>query len=194
MTAPATVAPDRRAITVISVLGAGAAVSVILGVYGHVHDPTGRNIFTLGFSEMSSMKIWLCTLAFALGVTQVISALWMYDRLPGVTTKPSWLPWVHRWTGTLAFVATVPVAYHCLWSIGYGNQLADDSENVRRAVHSFFGCLFYGIFTVKMLALRSKRLPGWTLPVAGGRLFSTLTVLWFTSALWWFRYVDFPAF
>ena len=185
---------DRRPLAVLSVLGAGAAVSVVLGVYGSVHDPTGRSIFKLGFSEMSSMKIWLCTLAFVLGVAQVISALWIYDRLPGVTGKPRWLTGVHRWSGTLAFVATVPVAYHCLWSIGYGNQLADDSENVRRMVHSFVGCLFYGVFTVKMLALRSRRLPGWTLPIAGGLLFSSLVVLWFTSALWWFRYVDFPAF
>ena len=50
------------------------------------------------------------------------------------------------------------------------------------------------MFTVKMVALRSRRLPGWMLPVAGGVLFTTLVVLWFTSALWWFRYVDFPAF
>src|SRR4051794_37453384 len=129
MTATATT--ERRSTGLLGVVAAGAAVSVALGVYGNVHDPTGRNIFTLGFSEMANMKIWLCTLAFVLGITQVVSALWMYDKLPRVSSKPPWLPAVHRWTGTLAFVATVPVAYHCLWSIGYGNQLADDSENFR---------------------------------------------------------------
>ena len=194
MTATRAPLDARRARQLVGVLAAGAAVSVGLGVYGSVHDPTGRSIFKLGFSGMPSMKIWLCTLAVVLGVAQVLSALWMYGRLPGVHTTPKWVAFAHRWSGTAAFVATVPVAYHCLWSIGYGNRLASDSENVRRVVHSFFGCVFYGAFTVKMLALRSRRLPGWLLPAAGGLLFAALVTVWFTSALWWFTKVDFPAF
>lgn len=187
-------APRPHAGLLLAVLGAGAAVSVALGVYGRVHDPTGRRIYTLGFSAMPNMKVWFCTGAFVLGVLQLLSALWMYDRLPRVGAAPRWLAPVHRWSGTVAFVLTVPVAYHCLWSIGFGNQLADDSEDLRRLVHSIFGCAFYGAFTIKMLALRSRRLPGWTLPVAGGLLFGALTLLWLTSALWWFTNVDFPAF
>jgi Family of unknown function (DUF6529) len=172
----------------------GAAVSVGLGAYGRIHDPTGRRIVTLGFSAMPNMKIWLATTAFVLALFQVISALWIYERLPRAGEPPAWIKPVHRWSGTVAFVLTVPVAYHCLWSIGYGNRLADDSENLRRNLHSFFGCVFYGAFAVKMLALRAKRLPGWTLPVAGGLLFGALTVLWLTSSVWWFTQVDFPAF
>jgi hypothetical protein len=34
-------------------------------------------------------------------------------------------------------------------------------------------------------------LPGWTLPVVGGLVFSALTVLFITSSLWYF--VDRPA-
>jgi plastocyanin len=34
--------------------------------------------------------------------------------------------------------------------------------------------------------VRSKRLPGWTLPVAGGTLVSVVAVLWYTAALWYY--------
>ncbi len=52
-------------------------------------------------------------------------------------------------------------------------------------VHSLLGCFFYGIFTVKVLAVRVRGLPGPTLPVAGGVVFVTLVGVWLTSA-WWF--------
>ena len=54
--------------------------------------------------------------------------------------------------------------------------------------------LFYGVFTVKVLAVRSKRMPGWTLPVVGGLLFSLIVGLWLTSALWFFNNTSFPNF
>jgi hypothetical protein len=38
-----------------------------------------------------------------------------------------------------------------------------------------------------MLLLRWDRLPGWLLPVVGGLVFTVLTVIWLTSALWFFR-------
>ena len=186
---------QRSAIPLLVVFGAGAAVSILLGVYGREHDPSGRRIVTLGFSAMPNMKVWLGTIAFVLAVAQLISALWMYGRLPGVSrTAPAWLAPIHRWGGTAAFVVSVPVAYHCLWSIGFGNQLANDSEDTRRLIHSVVGCLFYGAFTAKMLSLRSTTLPKWTIPVLGGLVFSSVVVIWFTSSLWWFRNIDFPAF
>jgi Family of unknown function (DUF6529) len=39
----------------------GAAVSVSLGVYGRVHDPTGEQIAHFGFASTLSMKAWLGT-------------------------------------------------------------------------------------------------------------------------------------
>jgi hypothetical protein len=53
-------------------------------------------------------------------------------------------------------------------------------------VHSLLGCFFYGIFTVKVLAVRVHGLPNWLLPVAGGLVFATLVGVWLTSALWFF--------
>jgi hypothetical protein len=53
-------------------------------------------------------------------------------------------------------------------------------------LHSIAGCAFYGAYTAKMLGLRVRGLPGWTLPALGGLVFTALVVLWLTSALWFF--------
>jgi hypothetical protein len=59
-------------------------------------------------------------------------------------------------------------------------------------VHGVLGCLFYGVYATKMLALRLRGLPGWTLPVLGGTLLSTLVLLWLTAALWFFTRSGIP--
>ena len=89
---------------------------------------------------------------------------------------------MHRLSGTLAFVFSLPVAYHCLWSIGFN---ADVGFN-RVFVHSIAGCLFYGAFATKVLVVRSKGLPGWVLPVVGSLVFTGLVLVWLTSAFWFF--------
>ena len=44
----------------------------------------------------------------------------------------------------------------------------------------------------KILVVRTSRLPGWALPVAGGSLLTTVVVLWYTSALWDFNNFSVP--
>lgn len=58
-------------------LGLGVGVAVAMGVYAKVHDPAGRPLFTLGFSGMLQMKVWLSTAATALLIVQLTTALWM---------------------------------------------------------------------------------------------------------------------
>ena len=58
-------------------------------------------------------------------------------------------------------------------------------ETVR--VHSLAGCFLYGAFAAKVLLVRSKRLSGWVLPVAGGTLVTVVVLLWYTAALWYFN-------
>jgi hypothetical protein len=166
----------------------GGAVSLSLGVYGRVHQPTGRQVFDLGFPYLGAMKSWLATFALAFALAQLVSALAMFGHLPGVRTTPRWVPFVHRWSGTAAFLVSLPVAYHCLWSLGF------QSIGPRQLIHGIAGCVFYGAFATKLLALRVRRLPSWALPVIGGSLVAALTVLWLTSALWFFTNVEFPAF
>ena len=157
----------------------GAAVAVALGVYGRVHDPTGDTALVVVFSGQIQFKAWLATLTILFAVVQVVSALRLYGRL-GSSPAPPWLGDLHRLSGTLALIASLPIAYHCLWSIGFH---ADAGLN-RVFVHSVAGCLFYGAFALKVLAVRSDRL-GRALPWVGGATFALLVLVWFTSS-WWF--------
>jgi hypothetical protein len=168
--------------------GAGAAVSVALGAYGRAHDPTGHALFTLFFTDTLSMKAWLATVAVVFAIVQVLTALRLYGRLPWPATAPAWLGDAHRLSGTLAFAFSLPVAFHCLWALGFK---ADPSQ-ARVFAHSLLGCAFYGAFAAKVIIVRSKGLPGWALPVAGALVFSVLVAEWATSSLWFFTHVGFP--
>jgi len=161
------------------VVAVGAAVAVVLGVYGKVHDPALEPLVTLGFSGMLQMKGWLATLALLLVLGQVVGALWMYGRLP-LGPAPGWVTPAHRWSGTLAFVVSLPVALHCLWSLGFV------TSSPRVLVHGVAGCTFYGAYAAKMVGLRVSGLPSWALPVLGGLVFGLFVLVWLTSALWFF--------
>ncbi|MEU6844940.1 DUF6529 family protein [Streptomyces sp. NPDC046716] len=156
-----------------------AAVAVALGAYGKVHDPAGTAFNLAGFTSTSAVKSWLATVAFAFALVQVGSAFMVYGKLPG----PPWAPALHRWSGRIAFLVAVPVAVHCLYALGF------QTYSARVLWHSLLGCFFFGAFSAKMLLLRAERLPGWLLPVVGGLVFAVLTLLWLTSALWFFRTV-----
>jgi hypothetical protein len=157
---------------------AGLAVAVVLGVYGRLHEPTGVAISVAGFSGPGYVKAWLATLAVVLAVVQLVTALDMWGRLG--RSAPAWVGPVHRWSGRVAVIATVPVVVHCLYAFGF------EYDSPRVLVHSLVGCLFYGAFVAKMLSLTRRGLPGWTLPVLGGAVFTGMVVLWLTSAVWLF--------
>ena len=165
-------------------VGLGAAVALTLGIYGHVHDPSQKLVFTLVFSSTIAMKVWLASIALAFAVVQVVTALWVYGRLPWTT--PAWLGTVHRISGRTAFLVSLPVAYHCLWSLGF------QDTSTRVLLHSLLGCAFYGAFVAKVTIVRSKGLPGIALPLAGGAMFAILVFVWETSAFWFINENGFP--
>ncbi|WP_163540907.1 DUF6529 family protein [Occultella kanbiaonis] len=175
-----TVENRGRSVSWAAALLLGAAVAVGLGVYGRLHEPGSVALYTLGFSGQLPMKAWLSTVVLIFAVLQVVTALWMWGRLPGVGTAPAWVGPVHRWSGTIAFVVSLPVAFACLWTLGFR------SGDVRVLVHSIAGCLFYGAFAAKMIGLRLRAAPRWALPVLGGTAFTLIVLLWLTSALWLF--------
>jgi Family of unknown function (DUF6529) len=156
----------------------GALVSVGLGVYGRMHEATFFAFNLAGFSSGIAAKAWLATLAFLLAVVQLISAMIMYGRIP--VRAPSWIGGLHRWSGRIAVLVTVPVAVHCLYALGF------QAGEPRVLVHSLLGCFFYGAFVAKMLVLRQSNAPGWALPLFGGAVFSGLTALWLTASVWFF--------
>jgi Family of unknown function (DUF6529) len=157
----------------------GCLVSLTLGIYGRLHSPTGVAVDIVGFSSPATVKTWLATAAVLFAVVQVGSALVMYGKVPRVSA-PSWIGTLHQWSGRIAFILTVPVVVHCLYALGF------QTFNARVLVHSVCGCLFFGVFTVKMLALTRRGIPGWALPLLGGLAFALLVVIWFTSAFWFF--------
>jgi len=163
----------------------GALVSLSLGLVARQEAiapgtyPAGY--FRLFFSDSLHLKVWFASAALALAASQLVSAAWIFGKLPW--GRPAWIATLHRWSGRLVFVLTLPVAYHCIFKLGF--QKTDH----RVLAHSFLGCAFYGAFTAKVLVVRLHRFPNWALPVAGGLLFSLLLALWYTSALWFFRTV-----
>jgi hypothetical protein len=172
--------------SIVALLGLGVGVAVALGVYARVHQPAGRPLFTLGFSGMLQMKVWLATAAIALLIVQLVTALWMWGRLPGARPAPAFVTPLHRWSGSIAFVLTLPVAFHCIWALGFATTSA------RVLVHSVAGCLFYGAYAAKMLGLRLAGLPRWAIPVLGGSVLSLLVLVWLTAAVWFFTRSGLP--
>lgn len=180
------VRPDRRGLLLAVIIGAAAAIA--LGVYGNVHDPTGRSLVTGFFSATINAKVWLATGAMALGLFQLITALRIYGKI-GSDPAPAWMGRAHRVSGTAAILLTLPVSYHCLWALGF---TADAGTRV--LIHSLVGCFFYGAFVAKVMVVRNRHLHSWALPWAGGLVFTALVGLWMTSSLWFFTTVEFPGF
>jgi hypothetical protein len=164
----------------------GALVAMTLGLYGNVHDPASDLSITLGFADTITMKVWLASLAVLFALFQLGSALWLYGRISS-RAAPAWLGGAHRMSGRLAFLASLPVAYHCLY------QLAFQDTTTRVLLHSIFSCAFYGAFAVKVVIVRSRALPGIALPPVGGALFSVLVATWITSGLWFVTENGFPS-
>ena len=158
----------------------GAAVAVSIGVYGRVHTPTGVAITTLGFDSMLAMKFWLGSAAGILAIVQFLTALGMY------TAGGRALSVVHRTSGLLAVLLSLPVAFHCLWSFGFADQ------DTRVLAHSIAGCLVYGALVTKLLALHVGRMPGWLVAVAGSLLLTSVVTAALTSSLWYFTEVGIP--
>jgi hypothetical protein len=166
----------------IGLLGIGVAAAIYIA--GRLHQPDYA--LSLFGADPVPPKSLLATIVLGLAVLQVLLALWMYRKLPLAGRPPRPVPVTHRVVGFALFALSVPVAVHCL--IAYGVQLT----SWRVAVHSIAGCLFYGAFTAKVLLVRSRRLPGWALPAAGGTLAVIVGVLWYTSALWYYHGYQLP--
>ena len=96
----------------------GALVALSLGIYGNVHAPASDLSITLWFKDTITMKVWLASLAVLFAFVQVGSALWMYGKLP-LGAGPAWLGSLHRISGRLAFLLTLPVAHHCLYQLAF---------------------------------------------------------------------------
>lgn len=138
------------------------------------------------FSSAVAGKAWFATFAVVLAIVQVLTAARMWGKLQGFIRLPTpTVQRIHRWSGRLALLFTLPVVFHCITILGF------QSGDTRVLVHSVVGSFLYGIFAAKMVAIKEHNFPSWTIPVAGGSLFAGLVVLWATSSYWYFTEVRF---
>jgi mono/diheme cytochrome c family protein len=170
-----TAPPTRSYRWVAAPLAAFAGISLLAGLLAK-HEPRSKGYFQLFFSDPVHLKAGFATLAVVLACFQLFTAAWIFRKLPW--PKPAWVNPVHRWSGRLAFACTLPVAYHCIFKLGF------QSPDARVLAHSLFGSFVYGAFAAKVTVLRLHRFPRPVLPVAGGLLFAVLVGAWFTSAYW----------
>ena len=192
MTDSATSTDNKGMAVPLAAFAAGAAIAVIIGVFGRAHDPTLDGTTTLGFHTVIQMKVIVSTVVFVCVLFQGFSALVIYGKLP--IKAPPWLGKAHRASGGLALVLALFVAYHCLWALGleWGTIHSGEKVGARTVIHGLLGCAVFGAVAVKIAAVRAKKAPGWFLPVAGGLLFTLFVLIILTSAGWYYTNYGWP--
>jgi mono/diheme cytochrome c family protein len=172
----AAAAPGQRTYRWLAAPLVAFAVGALTAGLLAAHDPRSKGYFRLFFSDPLHLKAAFATAAAVLACFQLFTAAWIFRKLPW--EKPAWVNPVHRWSGRLAFACTLPVAYHCIFKLGFR------SPTTRVLAHSLLGCAVYGAFAAKVTIVRLHRFPRPVLPIAGGLLFAVLIGVWWTSALW----------
>jgi Family of unknown function (DUF6529) len=144
------------------------------------------DIMTSVFSTPIAGKAWFATAAVALAIVQVLTGARIFGKLRSfVPIERPTVNRVHRWSGRLAFLCTLPVAFHCIFILGFR------TTSPRVVAHCVLGSFVYGVFVVKIFFVHDRRHPRWVLPVVGGTMASVLAGLWLTSAGWYFTNVHF---
>jgi hypothetical protein len=144
------------------------------------------DVMTSVFTSTIAGKAWFATAAVVFAVVQVTTAARIFGHIQNVVRIPyPAVKAIHRWSGRLAFVCLLPVAFHCIFILGFR------TTDTRVLIHSIAGSVVFGIFAVKVFFVHDSAHPRWTLPVVGGTLFGVLVTLWATGSLWYFTQVRF---
>jgi Family of unknown function (DUF6529) len=149
-------------------------------------ESTYTDLVTSVFSAPIAFKAWFATAALFFGVLQVATGARIFGKLASVVpVAPPRVNRIHRWSGRLAILCTLPVAFHCIFILGF------ETTDARVFAHSLIGSFIYGVFVVKVWFVRDRDHPRWVVPIVGGTLFTVLVALWSTSSLWYFTQVRF---
>src|SRR6266508_5667299 len=142
---------------------------------------TYQDILTSVFSSSIAAKAWLASAAGVLAIVQISTGARIFGKIKRFVPigRPR-VNRVHRWSGRLAILLTLPVAFHCIFILGF------QDVNARVLTHSIFGSFVYGVLVVKLFFVHDAKHPRWTLPLVGGTMFAVLATLWLTSAFWYF--------
>ncbi|HVD25441.1 MAG TPA: DUF6529 family protein [Gaiellaceae bacterium] len=144
------------------------------------------DLVTSVFSTPIAFKAWFATAAALFAVVQVLTGARIFGKLTGIVpVPPPRVNRIHRWSGRLAILCTLPVAFHCIFILGF------QTDGARVLIHSLLGTFIYGVVAIKLFFVHDRDHPRWTLPLVGGTLFTVLALLWSTSSLWYFTQVRF---
>ena len=144
------------------------------------------NLVTSVFSTPIAFKAWFASAAALFAIVQVLTGARIFGKLTGIVpVPPPRVNRIHRWSGRLAILFTAPVAFHCIFILGF------KTEDARVLAHSLLGSFLYGVFAVKVFFVRDREHPRWVVPVVGGTLFTVLALIWSTSSFWYFTQVRF---
>jgi Family of unknown function (DUF6529) len=149
-------------------------------------ESTYEDVVTSVFSTPIAFKAWFASAAILFAIIQVATGARIFGKLTGIVpVPPPRVNRIHRWSGRIAILLTLPVVFHCVFILGF------QTDDTRVLVHSLLGSFVYGVFAVKVFFVRDRDHPRWVLPVVGGTLFTVLALLWSTSSLWYFTQVRF---
>jgi hypothetical protein len=92
------------------------------------------DLVTSVFSTPIAFKAWFATAAITLAVVQVATGARIFGKLKGfVPIAPPRVNRIHRWSGRLAILCTLPVAFHCIFILGF------QTSDARVFAHSLVG-------------------------------------------------------
>lgn len=144
------------------------------------------DLVTSVFSTPIAFKAWFASAAAVFAIVQVLTGARIFGKLTGIVpVPPPRVNRIHRWSGRLAILCTFPVAFHCVFILGF------QTDDARVFAHSLLGSFLYGVFAVKVFFVRDPDHPRWVVPLAGGTLFMVLALIWSTSSFWYFTQVRF---
>ncbi len=162
----------------------GLSTAVSLGLYASIHQPTGRALSTIGFTSTITMKNWLTTTALLLLLVQGVMSIRAQGTLFTAHPQSTRQNDVHQLIGTVAFALTLPVVFHCVWSLGY------QTPTLRVGLHSAAGCAVYGAWAATALMPWHDQERRWIRPTVGAVLAGAFVTTWWSGALWYFTSVS----
>ena len=98
---------------------------------------TYTDLVTTVFSSTIAAKAWFASAALMLALVQVTTAARIYGKLSFLPERGRTVARVHRWSGRIAFLCTLPVFFHCVTILGF------QTPDARVAVHSIVGTFVY---------------------------------------------------
>ena len=95
---------------------------------------TYTDILTSVFSSAIAAKVWLATAAGALALVQISTGARIIGKIKRfVPIPPPYVNGIHRWSGRLAVLLTLPVAFHCIFILGFRSTDARVLTQIGRA-------------------------------------------------------------